>query len=220
MRKINKDGLALIKQWEGLRLAAYKDAAGVWTIGYGHTRAAGHPIPHAGMTISETEAESLLASDLRQYERAVQEAVHVPLHDNQFAALVSFCYNVGPGAFAQSTLCKKLNQGDYDAVPLELAKWTRAGGKKLKGLVNRRAAEAGLWVKGSFVTSRDIKPEIVKERHLCKHEAFAPLVGAVSGVGSVVSESGALQYALAFMMVVACLLGAWWFIRHVRRESI
>jgi len=219
MRKINERGLALIKQWEGLRTTAYKDSAGVWTIGYGHTTAAGKPYVHGGLKISEGQAQAILARDLGQYERAVEEAVKVPLTDNQFAALVSFTYNVGAGALKRSTLLKKLNKGDYEAVPAELMKWTRAGKKKLKGLENRRAAEAGLWVQGEFVASRDVRPKPVNDNPTLKPETLAPIIGALSGLGSVFSGDGIVQYALAFVMVVACLVGAWWFIRRMREQN-
>ncbi|EJF81752.1 hypothetical protein MCS_00177, partial [Bartonella doshiae NCTC 12862 = ATCC 700133] len=75
------------------------------------------------------------------------------LSDEQFGALVSFCYNVGIAAFQNSTLLKRLNRGDYEAVPTELQKWTKASGKRLQGLVHRRVAEAGLWAKGAYVSS-------------------------------------------------------------------
>ncbi len=96
----------VFKQWEGLRLNAYKDAIGVWTIGYGHTNSAGKPFIYEGMTITEKQAEELLCQDLRQFENVVERAVTVSLTDEQFAALVSFCYNVGTGAFCNSTLLK------------------------------------------------------------------------------------------------------------------
>ncbi|WP_375669316.1 lysozyme, partial [Bartonella sp. MR168JLCBS] len=97
------------------------------------------------------EAEKSLCQDLKQFECVVEQTVAVPLNDEQFAALVSFCYNVGTEAFRSSKLLKKLNKGNYEAVPIELQKWTRAGGKRLQGLVNRRAAEAGLWAQGAYV---------------------------------------------------------------------
>jgi len=209
MRKINEKGLSLIKQWEGLRLNAYQDSTGVWTIGYGHTTAAGKPYVHEGLKITEQKTEAILVRDLGQYERAVEDAVKVPLTDNQFAALVSFTYNVGAGALKRSTLLKKLNKGDYDGVPAELMKWTRAGKKKLKGLENRRAAEAGLWVQGEFVASRDVRPKPVNDNPTLKPETLAPIIGALSGLGSVLSGDGIVQYALAFVMVVSCLVGAW-----------
>ncbi len=107
MRTISQEGLALIKQWEGLRLNAYKDAIGIWTIGYGHTNSAGKPFIHKDMTVTEKQAEELLRQDLRQFENAVEQAVQVSLTNEQFAALVSFCYNIGTTAFCNSTLLKK-----------------------------------------------------------------------------------------------------------------
>lgn len=153
-RRINAEGLALIKQWEGLKLEAYQDIGGIWTIGYGHTRTAKH-----GMTITEVDAEVLLRQDLYTFETAVAAAVHVHLTDNQFAALVSWAYNVGADAMRKSTLIRKLNEGDYAAVPGELAKWNKVRGKPVRGLANRRAAEAGLWARGDYVVSRDTAPD-------------------------------------------------------------
>ena len=153
-RRINAAGLSLIQQWEGLKLTAYKDVAGIWTIGYGHTSAAGSPTVTPGMTITKAEASRILQNDLAKFEARVEKLVKVPLTDNQFAVLSSFDYNTG--ALHKSTLLKKLNKGDYNAVPGELAKWVNAGGKKVQGLVNRRAAEAGLWAKGAFVSSNTV----------------------------------------------------------------
>lgn len=153
-RRINVAGLSLIQQWEGLKLTAYKDVAGIWTIGYGHTSATGSPTVTPGMTITKAEASRILLKDLAKFEARVEELVKVPLTDNQFAVLTSFDFNAG--ALHKSTLLKKLNKGDYNAVPGELAKWVNAGGKKVQGLVNRRAAEAGLWAKGAFVSSNTV----------------------------------------------------------------
>lgn len=143
--KISKAGLNLIKEFEGVRLESYKCPADVWTVGIGHTDAAGPPKVTPGMKITLQEAYDILNRDLDQYEAAVTNSVKVPLTQNQFDALVSFTYNVGIGAFQKSTLLKKLNAGQYDAVPGELMKWTKAGGKELPGLVRRRRAEAALW---------------------------------------------------------------------------
>ena len=145
-RRINAAGLSHVKRWEGLRTRAYRDVAGILTIGYGHTSAAGAPVVKDGMTITEAEAEEILRRDLQKFEERVERFVKVPLTDNQHAVIVSFDFNTGK--LDKSTLLKKLNKGDYDAVPTELMKWVHAGGKKVKGLVNRRAAEAGLWARG------------------------------------------------------------------------
>lgn len=147
--KTNRPGLSLIKKWEGFRSKAYQDSVGVWTIGYGHTSAAGAPVVRPGMTISRAEAERILARDLRQYERAVSEAIgNARVTANQFAAMVSLCYNIGPGAFKRSSLVRHVRNGDMDAAAKAFALYRKAGGKVLEGLVRRRADEAALFRKG------------------------------------------------------------------------
>jgi len=95
--------------------------------------------------------------------RLLKRRSKLPVNDSQFAALVSLCYNIGAAAFRKSSLCRKLNAGDYGCVPSELMKWVKACGKKLQRLANRRAAEEDLWVKGEFVASRDIRPKPARE---------------------------------------------------------
>lgn len=148
--KTGPKGLALIKEFEGCELKAYRCPAGVLAIGYGSTG----PHVKAGMVITEPEAEALLKKDLARFERRVSELVKVPLTQEQFDALVSFDFNTG--ALHKSTLLKKLNAGDYGAVPAELNKWVKSKGKTLKGLVRRRAAEGLLW-------STKILPAVTQE---------------------------------------------------------
>ena len=140
MRTINAAGLALVCANEGLRLEAYQDTSGIWTIGYGHTGGV-----RPGDCIDQERATQLLEGDLAQAERAVDELVQVSLTDNQFSALVSFVFNEGEEAFAKSTLLRKLNEGGYGLVPACLKSWIFDNGKVLPGLVKRRAAEAALW---------------------------------------------------------------------------
>lgn len=218
-RTINQLGLDHIKQWEGLRTNAYKDVAGIWTIGYGHTAFAGKPAPKAGMTISALEAENILMQDLEQFAQAVEKLVKVPLNDNQYASLVSFTYNVGIGAFKKSTLLKKLNNGDYDSVPLELLKWVNAGGKRVQGLVNRRAAESGLWVKGAFVSSARDTSQTKQEKAFLKPEVLAPFIGAASGLTGFATGHGPFQWALAIVMVIAAGTGVYFFISRLKEQS-
>ena len=132
----------MIKRFEGLELKAYRCPAGIWTIGYGHT---GSDV-REGMTISEEEADRLLASDLEAFERAVSRLVRVPIVQNRFDALVSFCYNVGEGNFERSTLLRKVNANPDDrSIADEFKRWNKAGGKPVKGLTERRLAEALLY---------------------------------------------------------------------------
>ncbi|WP_438721449.1 lysozyme [Bartonella rochalimae] len=219
-RKISKNCLNYLKKWEGLRLHAYRDASGIWTIGYGHTKKAGKPIVFEGMVITERKAETILLTDLRQYEQAVEKAVYVDLSDEQFGALVSFCYNIGITAFQNSTLLKKLNKGDYESVPIELQKWTKAGGKRLKGLVHRRAAEAGLCAKSAYVSSNYQPVEKLESTGLFKAEILAPIIASFSGFGELLAGSGPIQWALATIMVFASCVGLALIINRLREQRL
>lgn len=222
-RHINQEGLDLIKQWEGRYLTAYQGAAdrpGLLTIGYGHTDAAGPPRVHRGMRITERQAEDILRTDLHKVEASVERMVKVPLNDNQFATLVSFVFNVGEGNFGKSTLLRKLNAGDYGAIPKELMKWTRANGKFVQGLANRRAAECGLWAKGEFVSSNYIEPEPEKKNAALTPEAIATGAAAASGVGTAVSGvTGPIAWALAAVIIIGFGIAAFYFVKRMREQS-
>lgn len=145
VRQVNKAGLDLIKSFEGLRLEAYPDpgtGGDPWTIGYGSTKGV-----KKGMKITMQEAEQRLIMDLQDACKAVERYVTIPLNDNQFAALVSFTFNVGAGNLAVSTLLKRLNEGEYASVPMQLMRWNRANGKIMNGLTRRRTAEGDLFQK-------------------------------------------------------------------------
>lgn len=141
--RLGAAGLALIKRFEGFAAKAYLCPAGVWTIGYGHTKGV-----KAGDTCTEAEAEQFLRDDAGSAERPVKSLVRVPLNQNQFDALVSFTFNLGGGNLASSTLLRKLNSADYIGAALEFPRWNKAGGKVLQGLVRRRKAEADLFTGG------------------------------------------------------------------------
>lgn len=134
-------GKDIIKKWEGLRLKAYLCPAGVPTIGYGHTYNV-----KMGQTISVAQAELFLDHDYQDAEEQVLSLVKVPLTENQLGALTSFVFNLGAGNLSRSTLLRKLNQGDYTSAAEEFNKWVFAGGKKLNGLVKRRAEERELFI--------------------------------------------------------------------------
>lgn len=134
--KVSNNGINLIKCFEGLELKAYRDSVGILTIGYGHTHAV-----KAGDIITGEQADAFLREDLQVAELTVNTNVKVKLTQGQFDALVSFVFNLGSGNFVKSTLIKKLNVGDYAGAADEFGKWVNAGGKKLPGLVKRRAAE-------------------------------------------------------------------------------
>ena len=165
-RKINKDGMDLVKQFESFSPSAYKCPAGVWTIGYGHTAGV-----KPGDKVAVEEAEQLLEKDLDTAGAAVERLIQVPLKDGQYAALVSFVFNLGAPSLAASTLRKKLNAGNYDDVPVEMARWVKAVDPKtgkprpLAGLVRRRAAEGALWLsadKSKFVNTSAMPQAVTK----------------------------------------------------------
>lgn len=129
-----------VKEFEGLRLTSYKDSAGVWTIGYGHTRGV-----KPGQKITEAEAEKLLKEDLEEAERYVNN-LKMEFTQGQFDALVDFVYNIGVGDFMSSTLLKKIRAGaPTKDIQAQFRRWVHAGGKKLAGLVKRREWEARRW---------------------------------------------------------------------------
>ena len=134
--------LDLIRQFEGLRLAAYKCPAGVPTIGYGTTRGV-----KMGMTVTKDEAEKLLQADVTPFSDRINKLVKVKLNQNQFDALVSFVYNVGSGAFADSTMLKLINQNLLDDAANQFIRWNRANGEVLTGLTRRRMAERDLFLR-------------------------------------------------------------------------
>jgi lysozyme len=146
---LNRATLDLIKLSEGVRLLAYADPAHGWkvpTIGVGHTSAAGPPSVFRGQRITASEADAILARDLKAVEKAVRALVTVPLTANQLGALVSFTFNLGIGNLAKSGLLKRLNAKDYAGAAAQFARWKFAGGRVLPGLVKRRAAEARLFL--------------------------------------------------------------------------
>ena len=139
--RTSQKGIDLIKKFEGCRLEAYKCPAGVWTIGYGHTKGV-----KDGMIISLEQAKEFLREDLRIFEQAVEACVKVPLSQNQFDALVSFCYNCGSGALKTSTLLRLLNEGKYSSAADQFLRWNKAGGKVLVGLTRRREEEREMFL--------------------------------------------------------------------------
>ena len=146
--KINQDSLDLVKEFEGLKLTAYADPVGVWTIGYGTTAAAGVGVtPVRGLTITAAQAEMFLHRALDKFAAQITPGIKVPVNENQYGALVSLAYNIGPGAFLRSTLLRKLNAGDYAGAADQFRVWNKAKGKVLKGLTRRREAERALFLK-------------------------------------------------------------------------
>ncbi len=226
-RHVTPETRAKIEEWEGVILYAYDDATGkrvgtgdhiggTITIGAGHTG----PDVKPGMTITRERADALLMQDLATAERAVETSVTVPLSDPQFGTLVSFAFNAGIAAFKSSTLLKKLNAGKYSDVPAELMKWTKThiNGKLVssQGLVSRRSKEAAYWSTGTVATPPAVAQQgaiAVKDApSWVTPESISTATGVVTAAGAVATGNGPFQYALAAVLVIAVLVGAYFFI--------
>ena len=157
---MTKEGIELIKRFEGCKLSAYRCPAGVWTIGYGHTQGV-----YQGQEITREEAERLLASDLAKFETGVRHilgASATGMRENKIDALVSLAFNIGLGAFKNSTLVKKIKQADgVEAVCRQFLRWRFVGKRTSKGLLRRRVAEAerysGLKINVEMLNDYDIE---------------------------------------------------------------
>lgn len=151
--RVSPAGLRLIQSFEGFSATPYRCPAGWLTIGYGHVLRA----EEEGrlVAISHAKAEELLAADVALAEQAVTRLMTTALAQPQFDALVSFTYNLGSGALQRSRLRQVINRGALDAAPVEFQRWVWAGGRKLPGLVRRRAAEAGMFASGFLDINSD-----------------------------------------------------------------
>jgi lysozyme len=132
---------ALTQQFEGLRLEAYQDTGGVWTIGFGHTKGV-----KKGDKCTKEDAEAYLREDMAEAVKAVNDLVKVGITQQQFDALCDFVFNLGVNAFRNSTLLRLLNTGDYKSAYNQFARWKYDNGRVIEGLVRRRKAEADLFI--------------------------------------------------------------------------
>ncbi len=139
---MSQSGLKILKHYEGCRLEAYQDIVGIWTIGYGDTENV-----HPGLVITQAEAEERLRNRLaRDFEPSVLQCLTHIATQYQFDAMVCLAYNIGAVAFANSTLVRLFNAGDIQLAADQFPRWDKAGGKSVKGLRRRRAAERALYL--------------------------------------------------------------------------
>jgi len=150
----SQNGLTLTQKFEGLRLTAYQDQVGVWTIGYGHT---GNDV-YPELTITQEQADTLLMQDVASAVAAVNRLVTIALYQDCFDALVDFAFNLGNNALAGSTLLRKLNASDFAGAAAEFPKWCKAGGKVARGLLLRRQAEQQLFQQGMPQATTAVAP--------------------------------------------------------------
>ena len=143
--KVNSEGYALIKRFEGCRLKAYKCPANVWTIGFGNTFYENGEKVKEGDVITQQRADELAKFIIDQFAVVIAPFIKQPLTENQFSACVSLAYNIGTGGFKRSSVFKKLNVNPLDATIADSFRlWNKGGGKVLPGLLKRRTAECKL----------------------------------------------------------------------------
>jgi lysozyme len=146
--KVNAEGYALLKRFEGCVLKAYKCPAGVWTIGFGNTFYEDGTKVKEGDVITQKRADELAKFIVEQFANSIREMIKQPLNENQFSACVSLAYNIGTGGFKKSSVLRKLNANPLDAsIADSFRLWNKGGGKVLRGLVSRREAEIQLYFK-------------------------------------------------------------------------
>lgn len=184
---ISQAGVDLIKTFEGLRLLAYQDDAGVWTIGYGHTEGV-----KSGDVISEVQAESYLLKDIDEAAQAVLRLTKQGLTQGQFDALVSFVFNLGQGAYARSTLLKTINTGDFEGACFQFSRWVKVrlpSGEMVtsNGLVRRRAAECEMFSRSSSpeYMGGPISPSRVREERDSLKQSRTVKAGGGAVIGAV-----------------------------------
>jgi lysozyme len=153
--QFSKHGIKLMTELEGKKKYRYLDSRGLLTIGIGHLLSRSElssgkiwiessPVKYAE-GLSDSQMDALLLQDIKIAQDCVNAYVKVELTQNQFDALVSFCFNIGNGAFRNSTLLRYLNEGKYDQVPMQMRRWIHTDSKVCKGLINRREKEIELW---------------------------------------------------------------------------
>lgn len=152
---ISQAGQDVLAEREGMRLTAYKDTVGVWTIGLGHTSNAGPPPVHEGMTITEDEAWEIFRRDNKRFRDECLPLIKAPLSQQEFDALASFIYNIGSTNFAKSTVLKRLNEGDYDSAGEAMLMWN-----KPPEVMNRRRGEHAQFLQGRYVARLDAKGNV------------------------------------------------------------
>jgi lysozyme len=173
-------GVDFIARHEGLSLRAYQDVAGVWTIGYGHTAAAGGVKPKQGMRITKEQAQDILMDDLRLFEARVNKT-GVFKAQAPFDAAVSFDFNTG--AIHRASWVRAYARHDYSGARNGLMQWVKAGGRVVKGLVNRRKAEVQLLINGDYGGGEALPAEAAKSASAKPSETVKEAQGILTAKG-------------------------------------
>ena len=215
---LNKASLDLIKRWEGCKLKAYKCSAGVWTVGYGLTTSAGFIEVGPDTVITQAEADWYLEKTVEKFLAEIKPAITAPINENELGAFTSLAYNIGPTAFRKSSALRHFNDGNKDRVPTSIRMWRKAGGKVVKGLVNRREAEVDLFLTPVIAEKPDparISPAQSKTMQASAVQAATAIGGAVTaiqaldGVAQIIVAGGAVLIVLMALWIMRERLRKW-----------
>ena len=215
---LNKASLDLIKRWEGCKLKAYKCSAGVWTVGYGLTTSAGFIEVGPDTVITQAEADWYLEKTVEKFLAEIKPAITAPINENELGAFTSLAYNIGPTAFRKSSALRHFNAGNKDRVPTSIRMWRKAGGKVVKGLVNRREAEVDLFLtpviaektapaRTSPVQSKTLQASVVQGASAVGGAVAA--FQALDGTAQIIAMTGCVVIALLAMFILKERLKAW-----------
>ena len=214
---LNQASLDLIKRWEGCKLKAYKCSAGVWTVGYGLTTSAGFIEVGPDTKITQAEADWYLEKTVEKFLAEIKPAITAPINENELGAFTSLAYNIGPTAFRKSSALRHFNAGNKDRVPTSIRMWRKAGGKVVKGLINRREAEVDLFLTPVIAE----KPAPARTSPAQSKTMQASAVQAATAFGGAVTAIQALD-GLAQIIVaggaVLIVLMALWIMRERLRK--
>ena len=199
---INQAGIDLIKQWEGCKLKAYKDVAGIWTVGYGLTSRAGFIEVGPDTVLTQEEADYYFEKVVDDFASKIKPMITSPINENEFAAFVSLAYNIGVGAFKRSSALKRFNAGEKDRVTEAIRMWKKAGGKTVQGLVNRREAEVAL-----FLTPVSTQaPSKGRSKVTQSRTVQASVVQGASAVSGAIGAVSALDGTVQVVAIVGCFV--------------
>lgn len=222
--QINQSTVDLVKRFEGLELVAYRDAVGVLTIGYGYTNGAGFgPGVSAGDVWTESQAEAMLARGLEVFASQIRPLFRRTPTENEFGAMLSLAYNIGVRAFERSTCLRRFNGGDVDGAADALTWFNKAGGKVLRGLTRRRAAERDMFL--SDTPPAMPTPKADKERTSIAQSTTiqATATAAAATVGGAFTSIGRLAGGAQYLVIAfagIALLGLCWIARERIKKYI
>jgi lysozyme len=223
---INQATIDLVKEFEGLELKAYRDPVGVLTIGYGYTNHAGYgPGVKVGDVWTEAMAEEMLITGLRKFaDQIIPHFTRKPT-ENQFGAMLSLAYNIGPGAFRKSTCLRRFNAGDIKGAAEALTWFNKAGGRVLRGLVRRREAERALFLSGSAApvnTGSDVRPDPEKTvgTSTTMRAAAGQVVTAVGGSAASVGMLDDTAQIVALILFACIAAMALWIMRERLKKLV